>query len=244
MAEYFDVVVIGGGPAGCVTSMLLARTGRSVAVVDKSPVRKFYIGETLSPQAWRLITDLGLSESFLAQDHRPSPGIVSVWGGRTPIANDFLFSPHGCGWHIDRAKFNAMLLDAAIAAGSTFFGETGVATCVEDDDGWQLRIARENLTRALQCRLIVDATGRCPASLNGFPRRTSKDRLIAVAGLAAPAHDSCPSDYTLVEAVDEGWFYSALLPSGNYIVSYMTDGDIYAARRQGSNSFLEHQLSK
>ena len=244
IADYFDVVVIGGGPAGCVTAMLLARSGLSVAVLDRSQTGRFCIGETLSPQASRLIANLELCEEFEAQRHRPSPGIVSVWGDKEPLATDFLFSPDGCGWHIDRPKFNTMLLEAATRAGAAFFGEVNVAECVKEGERWRLSLSHKCLSYTLNCRFVVDASGRCSAGAFGFSKRVVRDRLVAVAGLSAPARAASPSDYTLVEAVDEGWFYSALLPCGDYILAYMTDADLYAAARHRSSSFLENQLSK
>jgi flavin-dependent dehydrogenase len=244
MANYSDVVVIGGGPAGCVTAMLLARGGCSVVIVDRSRIGGFCIGETLPPQALHLLTDLELSEAFEAQGHRFSPGIVSVWGDTEPLATDFLFSPWGRGCHIDRAKFNAMLLEAAITAGAAICDGTEVASCVEENYGWDLRISCHNLSRSLKCSLLVDARGRRPATVLGFPRRTKMDRLVAVAGLCAPALGACPSDYTLVEAVDEGWFYSAMLPRGDYIVAYMTDADLFAVARHSWSHFLQNQLLK
>jgi flavin-dependent dehydrogenase len=70
------------------------------------------------------------------------------------------------------------------------------------------------------------------------------DRLIAAAGLCTPASSASESSYTLVEAVDEGWFYSALLPSREYLVAYMTDADLYSKGRSRSSRFLESQLEK
>ncbi len=119
MPERFDVAVMGAGPAGSVTAMLLARSGLSAALLDKSRSGKFNIGETLPPQASRLLAELELSEAFQAQAHRPSPGIVSVWGSAEPKTTDFLFSPYGNGWHIDRPKFNALLVAGATGGWSS-----------------------------------------------------------------------------------------------------------------------------
>jgi flavin-dependent dehydrogenase len=244
MPKRFDVVVIGGGPAGSIVAMLLARRGCSVAFVDKSRSGRLCVGETLPPQASRVIAELGLSEAFWAQEHRPAPGILSAWGSLELRANDFLFSPYGNGWHINRPKFNAMLVEAAARAGALFFGETGIEECTEDDEGWSIRASQDDIHLTLKCRFVVDASGRRPAAAFGLSRRIVFDRLIAVAGLCPPARGACPSDYTLVESVDEGWFYSALLPCGEYILTYMTDGDLYAAGRKRSSSFFENQLAK
>ncbi len=141
MGGRFEVVVIGGGPAGSLTAMLLARRGCRVAVADKSRPGAFCVGETLPPQASQLLSELGLFERFRRQNHRASPGILSAWGSSEPVASDFLFSPHGDGWHIDRPKFNALLREAAIEAGVHFFPDTAIRDCqaAATGGGWTLR---------------------------------------------------------------------------------------------------------
>ena len=57
----FDVLVIGAGPAGSVTALVLARGGASVALVDKSRFpRDKACGDLVGPRGVQLLTDLGL----------------------------------------------------------------------------------------------------------------------------------------------------------------------------------------
>jgi len=244
MANPFDVLLVGGGPAGCVTALLLARRGYSVAIVDRSSASSFQIGETLPPQAAQLLAELGLSEAFARQNHKPSPGILSAWGSSELHANDFIFGLHGSGWHIDRAAFNQMLADAAQGAGAVFLSEAHVKGCVEHNQGWLIHIEQAKRSIQLQSHFVVDAGGRASSCPAGFSRRIVYDRLIAVAGLSHPCRAASASDYTLVEAIDDGWFYSALLPCGEYIVAYMTDADLYAPRRDQSHWCFQSQLEK
>ncbi|HEX7637975.1 MAG TPA: FAD-dependent oxidoreductase, partial [Burkholderiaceae bacterium] len=44
-----DVLVLGGGPAGCATALCLARQGHRVAVVERTRYEAPRVGETLSP---------------------------------------------------------------------------------------------------------------------------------------------------------------------------------------------------
>jgi len=243
--DRFEVAVIGGGPAGSLTAMLLARQGCRVAVFDKSRPGAFCVGETLPPQSSRVLTELGLFDRFREQKHRASPGVVSVWGSPKPLANDFLFSPHGEGWHIDRAKLNALLRAAAVEAGASLFRDTGVRQCTQSENSstWTICTGHRD---ELECDFLVDASGRQPARLLPNPGRTVYDRLISIAGLAEPAAggSGAASDFTLIEAVLDGWFYSALLPSEAYIVTFTTDADLYAAARIRSPGYLDEQLSQ
>jgi flavin-dependent dehydrogenase len=240
----FDVIVLGGGPAGCVTAMLLARRGFAVAVVDRPASRPFAIGETLPPQASRLLAELGLTDRFRLLGSLPSSGIISLWGSETAEVNDFIFSVHGNGWHIDRSAFNRMLADAATDAGATFFDNARIDVCEECQSGWYIVVSSPGAHRIVQGRFVVDARGRTAGGSFGFPRRMLFDRLIAVAGFAPPRPSGTLSDFTLVEAVDMGWFYSAFLPCGQCVVTFMTDADLYSSGRAQSENFLAIQLAK
>lgn len=244
MAERFDVAIAGAGPAGSTTAMLLARQGYSVAVYDGPRRQALCVGETLPHQASGLLRQLGLWEEFEAQSHVPAPGMMSAWGSPEIWTTDYLFSPFGNGWHLDRTRFNELLMDAAVRAGASVFRDTKITVCNEVDSGWQVTVRNEHRTQEVACRLLVDATGRASGRAFGPAGRRVSDRLIAVAGVCDPASAAATSAYTLVEAVDEGWFYSALLPSGQYIVTYMSDADLYSNGRKRDGAFFETQLAK
>jgi flavin-dependent dehydrogenase len=242
MRERFDIVVIGAGPAGALTAMMLARQDCRVALFDRKRAGNLSVGETLPPQSSGLLAELGLLEPFVIQGHRRSPGIVSAWGSANPLAKDYLFSTHGDGWHIDRCAFNYLLREAAVGAGAKLFEETSIEACVPRPEGWRVQAGG----RECDCRILVDATGRHPSSKLPHPSRLVYDRLISVAGITTARSDGhdVPSDYTLIESVEEGWFYSALLPNGKYIVTFTTDADIYAAGRAAGSAYLDQQLGR
>jgi FAD-dependent halogenase len=47
MAEFFDIVIVGGGPAGSTAGTLLAKHGWNVAIFEKENFPRLKIGESL-----------------------------------------------------------------------------------------------------------------------------------------------------------------------------------------------------
>jgi flavin-dependent dehydrogenase len=242
--DEYEVAIIGGGPAGCLTALRLARAGCTVAVLDHARRSAMLVGETLPPAATRILAEAGILERFREQGHRLSPGIVSVWGSAVPMTTDYLFSPYGDGWHIDRSRFNELLRTSAVEWGAEFFASTTVSTCMQSkaEPSWLLRMSPRG---GLVCRVLVDASGRNAAKNLPYPGRVVYDRLIAIGGFVETGRDSqVASDYTLIEAVRDGWFYSALLPDSRYIVTFTTDADVYAQGRRRSAAYLDQLLAE
>ena len=158
-------------------------------------------------------------EAFVAQGHRPVYGTSSVWGAPSPSDNDFIFMPAGNGWHLDRAAFDAMLAEQAAARGVTLV-HTRVrearGTCLTLDDG-----------STSEARFVVDATGGAATIA-----RQRGARFIAADTLTAFVRffpDRGGDPRTIVEAFENGWWYTAALPGGERIAACMTDAD--AGRR-------------
>jgi len=219
-------VVAGGGPAGSATALDLSRRGFRVALVEQSAYEKFRVGETLPPEIRRLLTELGVWERFLASEHVESHGIRSAWEMPTARHHDFLYNPYGSGWHVERASFDAMLAGAAADAGAEVI-VSGCVTALDEDvnGGWLLTIAAGGKKRSLLGRLLVDATGRKATIARKLGCRVQAvDRLV---GAVAVLPRSEAEHWTLIEAVENGWWYSAPLPGDRAVFAYMTDSDLW-----------------
>ena len=222
--DTWPVVIVGAGVAGCAAAITLARSGVRTLLLETQPAPFFQIGETLPPAAKPLLRDLGLWEAFQASGHRPSYGSVSVWGTDEPFNLDFIFDPNGHGWQLDRVVFNKSLRSAAVASGASLRMIESVTQITRETDGaWNLLA-----DHPLRARWVIDATGRrsAVARLLGA-RRQAVDSLVARYGCFAPSSPGADQDSrTHVEAVAEGWWYSALTPSGKRVAAFLTDGDL------------------
>lgn len=124
MATESPVLVVGGGPAGSVTALQLARSGRRVVVIDRRTFpRAKACGECANPGTVQALRELGLAEHVAGI----RPGRLRGWELQTPSGR-LMRAPFGEDvetWTVERARFDSALLEAAAAAGADV--RTGVA---------------------------------------------------------------------------------------------------------------------
>lgn len=111
-----DALVVGGGPAGSVTALLLARAGWQVELVDRGTFpRGKACGECLNPAGVALLRELHLLDPVLATDPAPLEGWeISPLSEATARGR---FSGPDRALGIQRRTFDHALLQEARAAG-------------------------------------------------------------------------------------------------------------------------------
>jgi phytoene dehydrogenase-like protein len=85
MADFFDILIVGGGPAGSTAGTLLAKQGWNVAIFEKETFPRFKIGESLLPGSLRTFERMGVKEKIDQADFVVKYGgkIVSACGTRS-----------------------------------------------------------------------------------------------------------------------------------------------------------------
>src|ERR1044071_6542511 len=117
-AAVADAGGVGAGPAGCAAAILLDEAGWRVVVFARPLAVGDRIGDSLSPGAPALLERLGLRARFLDDGHLLCHANASAWGSPELAWHDFLSDPRGPGFHIDRARFEALLRARAVEAGA------------------------------------------------------------------------------------------------------------------------------
>lgn len=234
-----DVVILGGGPAGTAAALSLRKhaPSLSVALVEQSSYDTLRVGETLPPTVQTVLEQLGVWETFVGEGHVAAYGTCSAWGSDELFDNEFIYHPAGRGWHLDRRRFDRMLAREATERGvKTYSGYKFNDSC-HNDGGWLLSVkAEQGSESVIEASFVIDATGRRAAFAGRCgAKKVLLDRLLGVS-VTFGARDAGPfaDTYTLVEAFEEGWWYSALLPEDRVVVFCMSDADI--VKRLGLNS--------
>jgi len=209
-------------------ALTLARSGLGVQLIARELHLSPRIAETLSPEGRSELAVSGLWDRLPAGLLVPCPTVVSAWRQAEPTWQSFITNPYGCAWHVDRGRFDTWLVAEAEAAGATLVTGTVIgirrASC-----RWELHIRGANREdRAAIASILVLATGRCgfAASLGG---RERIDALCLIGGFSKPMADA--GDSLLVEAVPDGWWYSAPATDGRMFAAWMTDPALIAGKR-------------
>jgi 2-polyprenyl-6-methoxyphenol hydroxylase-like FAD-dependent oxidoreductase len=92
-----QLAIIGGGPAGMMHGLLMARAGVDVVVLEKhGDFLRDFRGDTVHPSTLEVIRELGLLEDFLKRPHQKLRELSGTIGGVNVKLADFGHVPAHC----------------------------------------------------------------------------------------------------------------------------------------------------
>ena len=162
----FDVIIIGGGPAGSTAAALLAEKKHNVLLVERDKFPRFKIGESLMPGTYWTLQRLGMLDKLKASAF-PKKYSVQFYSRTGKASMPFYFfenDPHESSmtWQVLRSEFDQMMIENAAEKGAQVLQETSVHKILFDGrraTGVRAKLADGSIQK-FHARVIVDASGQ------------------------------------------------------------------------------------
>lgn len=251
--ETYDLIVIGGGPAGSTLSTLTATAGHRVLLLERERFPRHQIGESLLPATVHGICPLlGVKEEVERAGFPRKNGGTFRWG-KSPVPWTFHFTkrtndPYGYAYQVERAVFDDILLRNAQKKGVAVREGHEVTSVLQEADrvaGVRYRDA-EGRERTARARFVADTSGHRShvAQLVGervFSKFFQNVALYAYYenGKRLPPPNS---GNILCAAFNSGWFWyiplSPTLTSVGAVVAKEAAGRIKESPEQAMKAFI------
>lgn len=251
----YDVIVVGGGPAGSTTATMLARQGAKVLLLERELFPRDHVGESLLPASVPVLEELGVLPAVQQAGFLPKWGATMVWGkDRTPWSWYFKETnvqyPHS--YQVWRPQFDQILLENSRSAGVDvqegcrvsdvrFDGARATGVRYEAEDG-----AR----RTEPAQFVVDASGQggLLAHQLGMREWDSFFRNLAVYAYFDNFRSLPDPDQTniFIESYTNGWLWVIPLHTGWASVGAVVDSASSQERLQGASpaEYLMEQIAQ
>lgn len=179
----YDVIVIGGGPAGSTIASILAREGRSVVLFEKERFPRHHIGESLMTDTYFTFQRMGLLEKMKASPfvQKYSVQFANPAGRESRPFYFFEANHHECAvtWQVTRAQFDLMLIEHAAEQGAQVYQETRIKRVLFEGEravGVEA-IMTDGSAVEFHAPVVVDASGQSAMLSNKFGWRVRDPKL-------------------------------------------------------------------
>jgi flavin-dependent dehydrogenase len=254
-SETCEVVIVGGGPAGCAAACVLAEQGHKVVVLERESFPRYHIGESMIPFTYPPLERIGFIPK-LKQSHFTRKFSVQFVAPSGKASQPFYFFNRydretvAQSWQVLRSEFDLMLKEHAESRGADFRERHEVVALLKDGERYVGARVRNAAGEEFELRapLTIDATGRdaLAATTNVWRRGDPKLNKIAVWTYyrGSKRDEGIDEGQTTVAFIsNKGWFWH--IPQHNDMVSVGVVSDGKYLTRDGvkdPKAILEREI--
>jgi flavin-dependent dehydrogenase len=179
----YDVIVIGGGPAGSSVASILSREGRKVVLFERARFPRHHIGESLMTDTYFTFQRMGLLEKMKDSPfvRKYSVQFANPAGKESRPFYFFEANHHESSvtWQVTRSEFDLMLIEHAADQGAKVYQETSIKRVLFDGNrayGVEA-LMKDGSLQEFHAPVVVDATGQQAMLSNKFSWRVRDPKL-------------------------------------------------------------------
>lgn len=227
--ESCDVVIIGGGPAGCSAAAVLVEHGHKVVVLEREKFPRYHIGESMIPFTYQPLERIGMIPQLKRSAFTKKYSVQFVAPSGKASQPFYFFNRYdretvAQSWQVLRSEFDQMMMDNARAKGADVREETEVTELLQEQGRHVGVRARNRAGEVTEIRapMTIDATGReaIAATKNAWRRGDPKLNKVAVWTYYKNSKRDAGIDEgqtTVAFIPNKGWFWH--IPQHNDMVS-------------------------
>ncbi len=230
LSEQFDVIVIGGGPAGSTAAGFLDQMGHDVLLLERETFPRHHIGESMIAATIDILAEIGLEEKLATAGFPVKSGGCFMWGqSPDPWCIRFEEIPgRPTSYQVKRSVFDKVLLDHVAERGVDVRQGHRVTDMLTDDTGHVTGVRFTDAQGAVgtaAARYTIDASGLSAVIANRLSRRVPVEELknMCLYGYwtgehpppAALGGDIRPDDRNniIIKMLPDGWLW--FIPLGH-----------------------------